>query len=410
MKFLVVEDSKVFAVMFRQLLEQAGHEAVVELDSRRALDSIRRVQPDCVLLDIMMPGVDGLAVLEAIRAELGAGLKVIMVSAKAYESDRRRAEALGATGFVNKVLEKDRLMERIEDILTDQPKIHFWGVRGTLPVPGDRSLRYGGNTSCVTLEFADGRLFIFDAGSGIKAFSDHLMGRGAQPLRARIFISHPHVDHIQALPFFVPLYLKGNHFDIHGPAQQGRGIKELIAGQMDGTYFPITTSEFAADVDYHDMHEGEFSLDGVIIKTMLLNHPGHCLAYRVEYGGAVLTYATDNELYPAATPFYNEDYRRQLVDFLQGSDYLITDCTYTDDEYAAGKLHWGHSALSEVVEIADLARVGTLCLFHHDPDQDDEAIDRKLAFCRQALRERSSSTSVVAPHEGDELRLVPVNA
>ncbi len=405
MKFLVVEDSKVFAVMFRQLLEKAGHEVEVELDSTKALERLKAARPDCVLLDIMMPGVDGLSLLQDIRQSLGADLKVIIISAKPYEADRETAKKLGASGYINKVTEQDRLLARIEEIIADQPKISFWGVRGTLPVSGPKSLRYGGNTSCISLEFADNRLFIFDAGSGIKRFSDELMRRGQASIKARIFISHSHIDHIQALPFFAPLYIKGNWFEILGAAQKGKGMRELIAGQMDGVYFPITISEFAADVQYQDIVEGSYTIDGVVVKTMLLNHPGHCLAFRVEYAGAVFCYATDNELYPQSSSFFNQDYRDQLVAFVAGADYLVTDSTYMDDEYAAGKEHWGHSSISEVVDIADRARVKTLCLFHHDPDQDDDAIDRKLEFARQAMLERGSATRVIAPAEGDTLLL-----
>ena len=410
MKFLVIEDSKAFAAMFRHMLEQAGHEALIEVDSTKAMQRVADEQPDCVLLDIMMPGVDGYSLLSQMRRAHGRQLKIIMVSAKAYEADKRKALNLGASGYINKVVERDVFLQRIEEILHDQPKIRFWGVRGTLPVVGEASLRYGGNTSCVSMEFADGRLFIFDAGSGIKSFSDHLMKQQAQALKARVFISHPHIDHIQALPFFGPLFVKGNEFEVLGPAQDTKGMKDLIAGQMDGVYFPVTLSGFAADVSYTDLNEGEFKRDGVSIKTMLLNHPGHCLAYRVDYGGASFCYATDNELYPVTSPYYNEHYRSQLSEFIRGVDYWVTDCTFMDDEYADGKEHWGHSSVSEVIEIADQAQVKTLCLFHHDPDQDDDAIDAKLAFAERALRSRGSSTQVIAPASGDELILAPVKS
>ncbi len=405
MKFLVIEDSKVFAMMFRQLLEQAGHEAIIEIDSQHAMQRLAEEQPDCVLLDIMMPGVDGLTLLTRIREKYGDAVKVIMVSAKAYEADKRKAVKLGAVGYINKVSEREILMQRIEDILLDQPVIHFWGVRGTMPVVGEGSLRYGGNTSCISLEFADGRLFVFDAGSGIKAFADRLMKSGQHPIKARIFISHPHIDHIQALPFFTPLFVKSNEFEVLGPAQDEKSMRDLIAGQMDGVYFPVTMAEFAADVSYTDLNEGTLQRDGVTVRTMLLNHPGNCLAYRVEYGGASFCYATDNELYPVQSSYYNEDYRSQLVEFIKDVDFWVTDTTYMDEEYAAGKEHWGHSSVSEVIEVADQAGVKTLCLFHHDPDQDDDAIDAKLAFARQALLERGSSTRVIAPAAGDDLRL-----
>lgn len=287
------------------------------------------------------------------------------------------------------------------------PRVTFWGVRGTLPVTGYGSLRYGGNTSCISVEFADGGLFIFDAGSGIKSFSDALKRAGRQAIRARIFISHPHIDHIQALPFFQPLFVPGNEFDVLGPAQQEKGMRELIAGQMDGVYFPVTLHEFAAHVTYTNIEQGDYRIDGVNVRTLRLNHPGHCLGYRLDCGDAVFCYVTDNELYPPDSPDYDPVYRAHLADFVRGADYLVTDTTYMDDEYADGKQHWGHSSVSEVVALADRAQVKTLCIFHHDPDQDDAAIDRKLAFAQKRLKELKSDTRVIAPAAGDQLFLGP---
>lgn len=285
------------------------------------------------------------------------------------------------------------------------PQVTFWGVRGTLPVTGRGSLRYGGNTSCISVEFADGGLFIFDAGSGIKSFSDALKRAGRKHIKARIFISHPHIDHIQALPFFTPLFVQGNVFDVLGPAQQDKGMRELIAGQMDGVYFPVTLNEFAASVTYTNLEQGDYEFDGVRMRTLRLNHPGHCLGYRLECGGAVFCYVTDNELYPPDSPDYDEAYRQRLADFVRGADYLVTDTTYMDDEYADGKQHWGHSSVSEVVALAHRADIKTLCIFHHDPDQDDDAIDRKLAFARAQMAQLGSSTRVIAPAAGDQLDL-----
>lgn len=286
-----------------------------------------------------------------------------------------------------------------------RPRITFWGVRGTLPVTGRGSLRYGGNTSCISVEFSDSHVFIFDAGSGIKSFSDALKSAGRSHIKARIFISHPHIDHIQALPFFHPLFVKGNVFDVLGPGQHEKGMRELIAGQMDGVYFPVTLNEFAATVTYTNLVEGSYEFDGVSVRALRLNHPGHCLGYRLEYDGAVFCYVTDNELYPPDSPDYDESYRQRLADFVRGADYLVTDTTYMDEEYADGKQHWGHSSVSEVVALAHRAEVKTLCLFHHDPDQDDDAIDRKLAFARARMRALSSTTQVIAPAAGDQLEL-----
>ena len=159
------------------------------------------------------------------------------------------------------------------DKVSKRVSCFYWGVRGTLPVPGRNSLRYGGNTSCVTLSFDDDRLFVFDAGSGIKELSNHLMSRPPGSISARIFISHPHWDHINSLPYFAPLYVPGNAFEIYGPANRDLGIRELVGAQMDGVFFPITMREFRASVVFRDLQEETLTAGDVRIHTLLLNHP-----------------------------------------------------------------------------------------------------------------------------------------
>jgi phosphoribosyl 1,2-cyclic phosphodiesterase len=176
-------------------------------------------------------------------------------------------------------------------------ELTFWGVRGTLPVANQRAYRYGGNTSCVTLEFPKGQLFIFDAGTGIKELSDALMKQNRRNIAASIFISHPHWDHINALPFFAPLYARGNAFEILGAAHVHKTMEELISAQMDDVYFPITMKEFGAQIKFRDLNEEQIEVEGISVCTMLLSHPGNCLGYRIDYNGRSVCYVTDNELF-----------------------------------------------------------------------------------------------------------------
>jgi CheY-like chemotaxis protein/phosphoribosyl 1,2-cyclic phosphodiesterase len=404
MRFFIVDDSKSAISTIRDPLQELGHEVDAETDSTRALERIRWFKPDCAILDIMMPGVDGLALCKLIRdePELRA-TRVIMVTAKAYEHDRKRAMELGASGFINKLVEKDHLIDRILEIAESRFTLKFWGVRGTLPVPGKDSVRYGGNTNCVTLELPTRVLFIFDAGTGIKALSDALLAEKRSPVVARIFISHPHWDHINALPFFVPLYQPGNKFEILGCSHQGLSMERMLSAQMDGVYFPVTMQEFAADVRYRDLSEGTCTVDGLEVATLLLKHPGHCLGYRVNCNGNAVCYVSDNELYPRDSKFYDEDFHGRLVNFIRGARYVIADSTYRDEEYAP-KMHWGHSPVSEVAAVAHEAGVQTLCLYHHDPDQRDAQIDAKLETARRKLDALGSATQVIAPAEGDSFR------
>jgi phosphoribosyl 1,2-cyclic phosphodiesterase len=289
-------------------------------------------------------------------------------------------------------------------VVEDRIDVTFWGVRGTLPVPGHTALRYGGNTSCVTMEFPRGQLFVFDAGTGIKALSDSLVRRGQQTLNAKIFISHPHWDHINALPFFRPLYQRGNEFEILGSAQGDTSLSELISAQMDGVYFPIRFKEFGAHVRFTELGEQEVRVDGIQVRTLYLSHPGTCLGFRVEYNGRSVCYVTDNELYPEDTRFHNRHYVDRLTAFVSGTDMFITDTTYNDAEYAE-RMHWGHSSVGQVAKVASAARVRTWCLFHHDPDQSDNDIDAKVSAARKALERLGSDVVAIAPAEGQSFKI-----
>ena len=171
-------------------------------------------------------------------------------------------------------------------------------MRGTLPLPGPSSLRYGGNTSCVSLSLPKDRFFIFDAGSGIKALSDTLVSGDADRVEASIFISHPHWDHINALPYFAPLYQQGNHFDIYGADHADISLRDLVSAQMDNVYFSVTVREFGANVVFHGIGEGTRKVSGVTVRSMYLSHPGNCLGFRVEFNDRAICYLTDNELFP----------------------------------------------------------------------------------------------------------------
>lgn len=403
--FFVVDDDKTICALVEKLLEARGHKVTATTDSTTALEQIERLMPDCVIGDLMMPKVDGYELLRRVKAEPKlAGVRFVVLSAKAYPFDQHRAFDFGADGFIGKPINPETFYDRLERVMSDHVDLVFWGVRGTLPVAGGKAIRYGGNTSCVTLEFPRGQLFVFDGGSGIKALGDHLMRQKRTRISAKIFISHPHWDHINALPFFSPLYTQGNEFEFLGANQGDISMRQMISAQMDGVFFPITLTEFAARVYFRDLEEETFEVDGLTVRSKLLSHPGKCLGYRVEYNGRAICYVTDNEMYLDDHPHHDAHYEARLAEFVEGADALITDTTYTDDEYKT-KVGWGHSCVSKVVELADRAKVKTLYLFHHDPDQSDRDIDEKLATAQHLLSERKSTTQVLAPEEGQLFRI-----
>ncbi len=401
----VVDDDTDTLLVVKCLLDECKANVKTNSSSTEALVEIKRDKPDLVILDLMMPGIDGLDMCRFLRQEPSLkDLKIVIFSGKAYEHDQQRALALGADGYITKPLIDERFIKKLEDIIEEKIELTYWGVRGTLPVPGEKSLRYGGNTICASIQFPKDNFFILDAGSGIKPLSDHLMSKEGSALHAKILISHPHWDHINALPFFVPLYIPGNEFEIFGASHGDVTMRELISAQMDGVYFPIRIKEFAARTYFRDLKEEEFQINEINVKTMLLSHPGICLGYRLAYKDRSICYITDNELFPEDTRGYNANYWEKLTEFVKGTDILITDTTYTDQEYAQKK-SWGHSSVSQVVKLAHAAEVKALHMIHHDPDQTDEDIDHKLETAQKLLTQMNSNTICVAPMERQSFKV-----
>lgn len=403
--FYIVDDDPHFIQMAMHLLEEKGH---IVKHNTSALDAFAEIvveKPDCVLLDIMMPEIDGLLMCKKIRSEPSfERMKIIIVTGKTYSADRERAFAFGADGYIVKPLDLNTFADQVVKTVEGSVELSFWGIRGTLPVPGEKTLKYGGNTSCVSVEFSNGVFFLFDAGSGIKVLSDHLKAKNKLRGDTKIFFSHPHWDHINSIPFFTPLFVPGNALEMLGSSHGDVTMRELISSQMDGVFFPIKMTEFSASISFRDLKEEELTINGIKVCTMLLNHPGYCLGYRVEHEGRSVCYVTDNEIYPQSTPYHNPAYIKKLAQFVKKTDALITDTTYMGKEYEM-KISWGHSSVEEVVKLAHAAQVKTLYLFHHDPDQNDADIDRKLEIAQSLLQRKKSKTTCIAPRETQSIVL-----
>ncbi len=400
---VVVDDDQAAAELNKTLLEKAGNTVTVFTSPTEALKQITALAPDCIVSDLMMPELDGLDLFLSVRKlPLAKQPVFVILTSKVFEFDRRRAFEMGVDGYLNKPARADTFVNDLLEIINKEMIIEFWGVRGTLPVPGEQTVKYGGNTNCVTLSLSKKHYFIFDAGSGMKPLSNHLIKQKRFPLTAKIFISHPHYDHINGIPFFVPLYMKGNEFEFLGSPAGDMNLEKIISGQMDSIYFPITLKEFAAKMSFHDLGEETFTIDEVKVQTILLNHPGKCLGYRIEYNKKVFCYITDHELYLEDLPYYNQFDVDRLIQFIQKADVLVIDSTYSDAEYPA-KIGWGHSCVSRVVDVADKAKVKLLCLYHHDPDQTDKDIDNKVREANEILQSRHSITRCIAPKEGEKI-------
>jgi phosphoribosyl 1,2-cyclic phosphodiesterase/ActR/RegA family two-component response regulator len=401
--FFIIDDDASTIEAYARLLKDQGHQVTSSTSSKEGLQKILEIQPDCVLCDLIMPDLDGIDLLNCIRLKKDIKQpKYIVVTGKIFDFDRRRAHQAGVDGYITKPISSETFVRDILEILDSNMVVNFYGVRGTLPVPGPNSLRYGGNTNCVTIQIAQKHFLIFDAGTGIKVLSDTLLKENSLPIKANLFITHPHYDHINGIPFFVPLYLKGNHFDIYGPNQGDLSIESLLNNQMENVYFPVTMKEFIADLNFHNLTEENFQIDDLRVQTILLNHPGRCIGYRIDYQNKSFCYVTDNELYLENSPHYSQHEVDRLIRFIKEADLLLVDATYSDEEYAK-KIGWGHSCVSRVVDIADKANVKLMGLYHHDLNEFDNDIDNKLKHAQELLQKRNSKTKCIAPAEGSSI-------
>jgi phosphoribosyl 1,2-cyclic phosphodiesterase len=284
----------------------------------------------------------------------------------------------------------------------------FWGTRGSVPTPGVATVRYGGNTPCVELRTADGWLIILDAGTGIRELGRALLANGEdQPIVGDIFLTHAHWDHIQGIPFFGPLFRKGNHFTIWGSRSLQTSLDRVVRDQMSPVVFPVSFEELQARVDFQELAEERRAGRGYEVSAISVRHPGGALGYRFTTGnadGRALVYVSDNELSADARYDDAPGWRGRLVDFVRGASLLVHDSTYTPAEYAAF-VGWGHSTYDQAVELAIDAEVERLVLFHHRPERSDDEVDRWVERCRALVAQRGSTLEILAAAEGMTLRV-----
>ncbi|HET8771441.1 MAG TPA: MBL fold metallo-hydrolase [Gemmatimonadaceae bacterium] len=290
-------------------------------------------------------------------------------------------------------------------------RVRFWGTRGSVPTPGPGTVRYGGNTPCVEVRTDDGWLIILDAGTGIRELGRALLERSnGAPIQGDIFLTHAHWDHIQGIPFFAPIFGRGNHFTIWGSQSLEKSVDQVVRDQMSPVVFPVTFEELDATIDFRELSEGTRSEGtGYDVTAFAVQHPGGALGYRFTESGArsgALVYVSDNEL--GTHPRYgsSQDWRERMVEFVRGARVLVHDTTYTVDEYDHHR-GWGHSTFSDAVELALEAGVEKLVLFHHEPRRTDDQLDVCLAECRAMVKARGVEhhLQVIAAAEGLSLTL-----
>ncbi len=272
-------------------------------------------------------------------------------------------------------------------------KVTLWGTRGSLASPGAETARYGGNTSCVEVRGDAGTILVVDAGSGIRR-----LGR-AVPRdihRLDILLTHLHMDHIQGLGFFAPLYWDDVEVHIWGPASVTLGLRERLQRYLSPPLFPVRLRDLDCRLTLHEVTRDEVEIGEFHVRASFICHPGPTVGYRIADSRAAVAYMSDHE--PAlawgngpGSPEWTSGY-----DVAEGVDLLIHDAQYTADEYAE-RIGWGHSAIDDTVTFALHTGARRLVPYHHDPSHDDEQLDRMTAHAREAA---ASSCEVLPGCEG----------
>lgn len=250
-------------------------------------------------------------------------------------------------------------------------RVKFWGTRGTRPTPGRRTLRYGGNTTCVEVRDRDNNLLIVDSGSGIAELGATF--GTTEPLQAHLLITHTHLDHIQGFPFFLPAFVPGTHLTIVGPAGSAKSLQAAFADQTDPAYFPVRLSHMPAEMEFIERNPGEtFEVGGLRITPHLLMHPIPTFGYRIDEGQSRFSFATDNEL----PMFVNGEIGtlKDLANWCRDSDLLVHDAQYSAEEYKT-RVGYGHSSYEDALSLAGMAGAKELGFFHHDPLHSDADVD-----------------------------------
>ncbi len=283
-------------------------------------------------------------------------------------------------------------------------EVKFWGTRGSVPVPGKDTIKYGGNTPCVEIRSSSGNEIILDAGTGIRALGNYIVENKSEN-SLDILLSHYHWDHIQGIPFFVPIYQEGRNITFYGLPGIEKSIKKVISSQMQGDYFPIKIDDVAANLNFEQLKPSEsFKLDGVNVDTYNVYHPSPTLTFKLSENKGCVVYMTDNELDVEGENGSNlmkkiEEKNKKLIEFCYGCDYLIHDMMF-DENLMKQKYGWGHSSNKSLASFAIMAKVKNLIFFHYNPEYNDEKIDSILKETREFLKENGSDINCIAAKEG----------
>jgi len=294
-------------------------------------------------------------------------------------------------------------------------KLKFWGVRGSIPSPGEKTVRYGGNTTCLEVRTDANELIILDGGTGIFPLAQTLLKE--LPVKAHIFNTHTHWDHIQGLPFFVPIFIPGNTITLYAAFDpiSGEGPERIVNVQLQYSFFPVREAEMKSHFDYVALmpHEA-VSIGEATVMPIMLNHPVVNLGYRIDCNGKSIFFTGDHE------PYFNiydpedeayaeyqaliEEQRDSIIEAIRGVDVIVADSAYTIEEYPAKK-GWGHGTFDSCIQLAKDAGAKVLFCTHHEPTRSDDDLEKVFAEALTRQADIIDGLDVRLAREGDEIIL-----
>jgi phosphoribosyl 1,2-cyclic phosphodiesterase len=253
--------------------------------------------------------------------------------------------------------------------------VRVWGCRGSIAAPGPDTVKYGGNTSCVEVQLRSGHVLVLDAGTGMRALGVAMQHQ--HPPEIHVLLTHLHLDHLQGLGFFRPLFQPGRRVHLWGPKSPVQNLAQRISIYLSPPLFPVQLDDVGAHLTFHDAPETAVTIGSATVRAALVTHQGPTLGYRIEEDGRSLVYLPDHEPGLGTTLKIQPNSWMSGYDIARGADVLLHDAQYLDEEYP-NHVGWGHSSIGDALEFASKSDVGRVVLFHHDPYHTDAELEALL--------------------------------
>lgn len=413
-QIIIVDEDPLVGALTLELLTDAGYAARLIQDSLKAQDIIKAEKPALVILDILMPGLDGLTLLHRLKSDPETEpIRAIIVSGKSFEAEKQRAAQYGAEAFIEKPYDVELFAQRVHDIMKKQGvapktiarapseptpraelKAVVWGCRSSSSAVSPVVTRYGKHSSCVSIE-TPSHIFVFDAGSGISLLGNELMKSGKHK-ELWLFLTHFHHDHVEGLAGFPCAREMDYTLHISGASDPDKSLEQSLKAAFEpgfGEEIP------PAKVELYELMEQTYEiLPGVRLSAFYANHPGTTLAYILQTDGRKIVYCPDSELYGEyATAL--QDYDEKIGVMCRGADLMFHDGRYTAEDYKKNR-NAGHSSFLAAVDFAGKNLVKALVLVHQDDSYDDAVLDQMGKDAQAHVNERGYKLKVALGREG----------